>query len=120
MAQSQDQDTEQHQLWQDSCRETILKGDKCIGSGWHWSFGILRRPELDNDTDKSGVYYNGHCYELPDGLLFYTKRYDHKLICYINQWLDAETGEKYITVDPRSTAWIVRKYGSPTVMPKVQ
>lgn len=120
MAQSADQDTEQYQLWQDACRETIRKGDKCIGWGWHWSFGILRRSDMDNDTDQTGKVWRGFCYELPDGLLFYTERDDHRLICYINQWLDAETGEKYITVDPRSTAWICNKYGSPTARPKVQ
>lgn len=89
--------------------------DRLIRIGWHWNFGFLRRPEMDN---KDG--YKGYCYEYPDGDMVYTQRRDHETICFFNEWLDAETGEKYLTIDPRKTKFLVEEYGSRSHPGRVQ
>lgn len=66
--------------------------DEFIKSGWHWSFGWLRRSELDTN--------DGYCYEDGDGDLIYTPRRDHHLICYLDCWQDQKTGERYLTLNP--------------------
>jgi hypothetical protein len=70
----------------------MINRDEFIKSGWHWSFGWLRRSELDED----GAY----CYEDGDGDLIYSQRKDHHLICYLDCWKDRKTGEKYLTLNP--------------------
>lgn len=70
----------------------MVKGDHYIKSGWHWSFGWLRRPEMDEEF--------GFCYEDGDGDLIYTTRPEHKLICYLDCYQDQESGEKYLTLNP--------------------
>lgn len=89
--------------------ESYLIGpkDKLISIGWHWNYGFLRRPELDN---RDG--YIGYCYEYPDGDMIYSQRGDHATICFINEWLDGDTGERYLTLDPRPTKELVEEYGS--------
>ena len=62
--------------------------DKLLCSGWHYTFGWLRRLDLDID---------GHYgYEDGDGDLYFTcdPRHEHGL--YLDCWEDAETGEKYL------------------------
>ncbi len=81
--------------------------DKLISIGWHWNYGFLRRPEMDN---RDG--FTGYCYESPDADMIYTERGDHDKICFFNEWLDAETHEKYLTLDPRPTDFLVAEYGS--------
>ena len=66
-----------------------LMQDKYIKSGWHWSFGWLRRPELDEPF--------GYCYEDGDGDRIFTPRLDHKLVCYLDCFEDYASGEKYVT-----------------------
>ena len=87
----------------------IGPNDRLVRSGWHWEFGFLRRSELD---DKEG--YRGFCYEYPDGDMIYTERADHASICFINEWTDDETGERFLTLDPRPTKLLVEEYGSRT------
>ena len=70
--------------------------DRYIKSGWHWSFGWLRRPELD-DVD-------GHCFEDGEGDLIYSTRTDHKLVCYLDCYEDATTKERYLTMNRDSIA----------------
>lgn len=41
-----------------------------LKSGWHWSFGMLRRPELDTPTH--------HAYEEPSGQIMMTRDPDHR------------------------------------------
>ena len=41
-----------------------------LKSGWHWSFGMLRRPELDTPTH--------HAYEEPCGRIMMTLDPDHR------------------------------------------
>lgn len=65
--------------------------DKYIKSGFHWSFGWLRRPELDSN--------DGYCYEDGEGDLIFSPRADHHLVCYLDCFQDAETGEKYLTMN---------------------
>jgi hypothetical protein len=60
-----------------------------ICSGWHWSFGWLRRSELDEEY--------GYCYEDGDGDLVYTKEKRHSKSVYLDCWQDT-TGEKYLTL----------------------
>jgi len=99
---------EQPDLW--SSRPTY---DEWLAHGWHWSFGWLRRPDMD---DEGG--YEGFCYEAPDGDMIYSQRADHKLICFLEQWRDRETDEVYLTVHPGRTAELVKKYGDARRQPK--
>ena len=45
--------------------------------GWHWSFGFLRRPELD----MPGMY----AYEAPDGDICYSDRPEHHKSAYFDE-----------------------------------
>jgi hypothetical protein len=64
--------------------------DKLICSGWHFTFGWLRRPEMDLD---------GHyAYEDGDGDLYYSLDPRHKHVMYLDCLEDADTGEKYLCV----------------------
>lgn len=73
---------------------TVTK-DRIVGGGWHWSFGWLRRPELDCKY--------GYCYEEPDGDLIYTSRKDHQHIAYLDKWVDGETGENFCAFNQKTT-----------------
>lgn len=58
-----------------------------IKSGWHWEFGWLRRPDMDDQ--------HGHCYEEPDGdLLFFMDR-STKKAAFLDVMRD-EAGEMYL------------------------
>lgn len=111
MGQSTDQSADQHN------HEPTLIGpnDRLISIGWHWNYGFLRRPEMDA---KDG--YAGFCYESPDGDMIYTERGDHETVCFFNEWLDGETHEKYLTLDPRPTKFLVEEYGSKSHPGRVQ
>lgn len=85
----------------------IGPSDRLLSIGWHWNYGFLRRPEMDN---RDG--FRGFCYEHPDGDMIYSERGDHEKICFFNEWLDGETHEKYLTLDPRPTKFLVEEYGS--------
>lgn len=63
--------------------------DKVIAHGWHYTFGWLRRPELDKALD-------GFVYEDGDGDLIISKNGRHALAAYLDCWQDAITGEKYL------------------------
>jgi hypothetical protein len=74
-------------------KETLRLGgekmsDQLLKSGFHWSFGWLRRTELDDE--------NGYCYEECDGDLLYTSRPDHKTMCHLDCFRDSKTGETYL------------------------
>jgi hypothetical protein len=45
--------------------------------GWHWSFGWLRRPEMD----MPGMY----AYEAPDGDICYSDRPEHARDVYLEE-----------------------------------
>jgi hypothetical protein len=75
--------------------------DKWIKSGWHWSFGWLRRQELDDE--------NGYCFEDGDGDLIFTQRKDHHLVCYLDCWEDSVSHERYLTMNPEPVADILIK-----------
>ena len=75
--------------------------DKWIKSGWHWSFGWLRRQELDDE--------NGYCFEDGDGDLIFTQRRDHHLVCYLDCWEDSVSHERYLTMNPEPVADILIK-----------
>lgn len=64
--------------------------DQIVSTGWHWQYGWLRRPELDDA--------NGYCYEEPDGDRVYTPSLRHRKAMRLTCWLDAETGEKYLAI----------------------
>ena len=74
-------------------------GDKYVKSGWHWTFGWLRRPDMDE------AY--GFCYEDGDGDLIYSQRKDHKLICYLDCFEDSNSGEKYLAMNAEPISTIV-------------
>jgi hypothetical protein len=65
-------------------------GDKYLFSGWHWSFGWLRRPEVDN--------HNGFCYEAANGDLIFTKARMHRRNLFLDCWIDKNTGERYLAI----------------------
>jgi hypothetical protein len=66
--------------------------DAIVKHGWHWTFGWLRRPELDQD----GMF----CYEEPDGDLVYTKRRSQKIQMYLDCRYDEELDELYTCLAP--------------------
>jgi len=61
---------------------------RLIKSGWHYTFGWLRRPELDDA--------NGYCYEQPDGDLIFTDNILHSVRLYLDCLEDCVTGERYV------------------------
>jgi hypothetical protein len=62
--------------------------DRIISTGWHYSYGWLRRPELDDN-----VWY---CYEDGDGDLYMTDNPYFKKRLKLDCRFDSETGEKYL------------------------
>jgi hypothetical protein len=79
--------------------ERMTNNDTYIKSGWHWSFGWLRRPEMDESI--------GYCYEDGEGDLIYSTRPDHKLVCYLDCFQDQVSGEKYLTMNQEKIGFIV-------------
>lgn len=77
--------------------------DRLICTGFHYTFGLLRRPELDDE--------NGFCYEEPDGDLLYTSEPHREKAALMNCWEDWHTGERYLTFSgvPRSLPDHLRK-----------
>ena len=65
--------------------------DKLLFTGWHNTFGWLRRPELDDE--------NGYCYEDGDGTLYFTSRRAHKTAVLLDCW-ETEQGERYLAFHP--------------------
>lgn len=64
-----------------------------VESGWHWQYGWLRRPEMDDG--------HGYCYEEPDGdLLFFLHR-STKRAAFLDVMRDETTGEKYLCLSRR-------------------
>jgi hypothetical protein len=66
--------------------------DYFVSDGWHWSYGILRRSDLDQPY--------GYCYEMPDGDQVFTPRIHHHKQAFFTCLEDAKTGEKYLTLIP--------------------
>ena len=64
------------------------QNDRYVKSGWHWTFGWLRRPELDDLI--------GFCYEDGDGDLYFTDNPHHKWGVYLDCWEDSASHEKYL------------------------
>ena len=56
--------------------------------GPHWTYGWLRRPELDTHDE-------GYCYEAPDGLLIYSSQEDHIEVMTLFEVI-GEDGEPYL------------------------
>lgn len=65
--------------------------DKLISTGWHWQYGWLRRPELDNE--------DGYCYEEPDGNLVFSPLLRHRKALRLSCWYDAKIGENYLVLN---------------------
>ena len=70
--------------------------DRLVFSGWHWTFGWLRRPELDEDEI-------GYCYEDGDGTLYFTAKRAHKKALLLDCW-ETEEGERYLAFHPIPSA----------------
>lgn len=66
--------------------------DLIVRHGWHWTFGWLRRPDMDQD--------NMYCYEQPDGGLVYSKRREHKHQMYLDCRRDDDAEEDYLCISP--------------------
>jgi hypothetical protein len=73
--------------------------DKLVKHGWHWSFGWLRRPEMDQN--------NMYCYEEPDGDLVFVRKREHRVQLYLDCRHDEEVSENYTCIAPvpRRTAY---------------
>lgn len=71
--------------------------DAFVSEGWHWTYGILRRPDQDQPY--------GYCYEMPDGDLVYTPRVHHHKQAHFTCLQDGKTNEKYLTLLPSGTDW---------------
>ena len=61
-----------------------------VSTGWHWQYGWLRRPDLDDA--------NGYCYEEPDGDLVYTQSLRHRKALRLACWREEDTGETYLAM----------------------
>jgi hypothetical protein len=57
-------------------------------TGPHWTYGWLRRTELDSATD-------GYCYEAPDGELIYSRQEDHEEVMILFEVIDKD-GHAYL------------------------
>lgn len=77
--------------------------DKIICSGWHHTFGWLRRPELD-------LRNAGFCYETPDGEIVISKAARHRYGMYLNCHEDAATGERYTAISAAPRIYKVRSH----------
>lgn len=78
--------------------------DEVISSGWHWSYGWLRRSENDD--------HRGFCYEKPDGVLVYTMRRDHRLICRLECRRDPVTGRLKVVISNGTTRGYIQMFGA--------
>ena len=67
-----------------------MTDDTLISSGWHWQYGWMRRPELDDN--------NGYCYEEPDGNLVFTPLLRHRKAMRLACWFDHELQENYLVI----------------------
>jgi len=65
--------------------------DKLIVSGWHHSFGWLRRPELDEA-------HEGFCYEEPDGDIVISTDPRHREAMYLDCRWDDDEKETYTSI----------------------
>ena len=61
---------------------------KAVRSGWHWTFGYLRRPELDTDAQ-------GYVYEAPGGALVRTRDPENQMCMHLTE-LIGSTGKRHI------------------------
>jgi len=64
--------------------------DKLISTGWHYQYGWMRRPELDDA--------NGYCYEEPDGSLVFSQHLRHRKALRLACMFDVEAQENYLTI----------------------
>jgi hypothetical protein len=66
------------------------EADPVVSRGWHHTFGVLRRPELDANNA-------GFTYEMPDGTLIISREQRHRDGMYLDARRDAVTGEVYLS-----------------------
>ena len=66
-------------------------GDRLRCSGWHYTFGWVRRSDLDDELC-------GFCYEDPEGMIIVSPELQHKNGIYLDCCEDKETGELYLCV----------------------
>ena len=76
--------------------------DELVATGWHYSFGWLRRPELDAET-------KGFTYEMPDGMLVVSREVQHRYGMHLDARRDALTGELYTSCSAVSAKWFSRR-----------
>jgi hypothetical protein len=76
--------------------------DQLVATGWHYSFGWLRRPELDANNA-------GFTYEMPDGTLVVSREVRHRYGMHLDARRDALTGELYTSCSAVSAKWFSRR-----------
>lgn len=74
-----------------------------ISNGWHWSYGWLRRDDLDD--------HRGFCYEKPNGEMVFSLRRDHRLLCRLECRIDRTTGKTDIQMSKGATKAYIELYG---------
>ena len=73
--------------------------DLLVSEGWHWSFGWLRRPELDTMTPNGDPLDEEHyCYETPEGDLVFSPFKHHKKKLRLGLYVETDTGERYVAM----------------------
>lgn len=70
----------------------LVEKDETVRSGWHWEFGWLRRPDMDD--------HHGYCYEEPDGDLVFFGDKGSRIMVYLDQRVDRKTGDNYLCMHP--------------------
>lgn len=63
--------------------------DDVISKGWHWTYGWLRRPEMD-------VSHGGYVYEDGSGTLMSFQDSKYRRAAYLECCRDRVTGELYL------------------------
>ena len=66
-------------------------GDRVRCSGWHYTFGWVRRSDLDDELC-------GFCYEDPEGLIIVSPELHHRHGIYLDCREDQQTKELYLCV----------------------
>ncbi len=66
-------------------------GDRVRCSGWHYTFGWVRRSDLDDELC-------GFCYEDPEGMIIVSPELHHKNGIYLDCREDQQTKELYLCV----------------------
>lgn len=63
---------------------------RLVSTGWHWQYGWLRRPDLDDPEGGPGCVY-----EKPNGDLVVSREPRHKKAMLLNVWEDDDGSRRF-------------------------